>query len=201
MLSGSLFTAAIEQLCNATLYQQQALKAARQPLLGKVLRLSLREFTTPLVFIFAEQRLDVLNQWQDSIDAEINTRLAVLTKLGKGEQLTELLRNGDLQVQGDLQLVQHFAHLLDLARADPAHWFSSVLGDTGAEAVSRVLSRLGDWIADSRQRTKGYLTQAVTEEWRLAPGYYEAGWFSDEINTLASDTASLTKRLDKLEGK
>jgi ubiquinone biosynthesis protein UbiJ len=39
-----------------------ALKPARQRLNGKVLRIVLKEFSTPLVLVFSERQLDVLGR-------------------------------------------------------------------------------------------------------------------------------------------
>lgn len=54
-----LVTAGIENVLNAFLYRAPALKAARQRLNGKVLRIVLKEFSTPLVLVFSERQLDV----------------------------------------------------------------------------------------------------------------------------------------------
>ncbi len=41
------------------------------------------------------------------------TRLSVLPKLRNRQQLTALIRSGDLEVQGDLQVVQNMVSLSD----------------------------------------------------------------------------------------
>ncbi len=41
------------------------------------------------------------------------TRLSVLPKLRNRQQLTALIRSGDLEVQGDLQVVQNMVSLCD----------------------------------------------------------------------------------------
>ena len=48
-----LITAGIEGVMNTFLYQDRALKSARLRLQGKVLRIALREFSTPLVLILS----------------------------------------------------------------------------------------------------------------------------------------------------
>ena len=47
------------------------------------------------------------------------TRLSVLWPLRNRQQLTALIRSGDLEVQGDLQVVQNMVALCDLAEFDP----------------------------------------------------------------------------------
>ncbi len=54
-----LVTAGIETALNAFLWRDRALKPARQRLLGKVLRVELKEFSSPLVLVFSERQVDV----------------------------------------------------------------------------------------------------------------------------------------------
>ncbi len=54
-------TAGIETALNTFLWRDKALKPARQRLLGKVLRVQLQDFATPVVLVFSERRVDVLS--------------------------------------------------------------------------------------------------------------------------------------------
>lgn len=52
-----LVTAGVENLLNTFLYRSPALKSARTRLQGKVLRVDLKGFSTPLVWCLANARL------------------------------------------------------------------------------------------------------------------------------------------------
>lgn len=97
-----LVTASIETALNTFLWRDKALKPARQRLLGKVLRVQLQDFSTPIVLAFSERQVDVLSAWEGEADCTVITRLSVLPKLRNRQQLTALIRSGDLEVQGDL---------------------------------------------------------------------------------------------------
>lgn len=43
------------------------------------------------------------------------------------------------------------------------------------------------------------LSEALTEEWRLAPGKLENVWFQEEIAAVEKSAESLSERLAKLE--
>ena len=133
-----MITAGIEGALNAFLYRDRALKSARQRLQGKVLRVALREFSTPLILIFSERQVDVLGQWEGETDCSVTTRLSVLPELRNRQQLTALIRRGDLEVEGDIQVVQNFASLMDLAEFDPAELLAPYIGDIAAEGLSKV---------------------------------------------------------------
>lgn len=59
-----LVTAGIESLLNTFLYRSPALKTARSRLLGKVLRVEVKGFSTSLILVFSERQVDVLGEWR-----------------------------------------------------------------------------------------------------------------------------------------
>ena len=196
-----MITAGIEGALNAFLYRDRALKSACQRLQGKVLRVALREFSTPLILIFSERQVDVLGQWEGETDCSVTTRLSVLPELRNRQQLTALIRRGDLEVEGDIQVVQNFASLMDLAEFDPAELLAPYIGDIAAEGLSKVFRSGARIVKKSVGRNQRYLAEAVTEEWRMAPGSLEVAWFAEETDALARSLDALISRLDTLEAK
>ena len=43
------------------------------------------------------------------------------------------------------------------------------------------------------------MAEAITEEWRMAPGPLEVAWFAEETAAVERAVDALTKRLEKLE--
>lgn len=196
-----LVTGSIETAINTLLWREKALKPARQRLIGKVLRITLNEFSSPLVLVFSERQVDVLGAWDGEADCTVITRLSVLPQLRNRQQLTALIRNNDLEVQGDLQVVQNLVSLADLAEFDPAELLAPYTGDIAAEGVSKLLRGGAKFLQQGLARQQRYVAETLTEEWRLAPGALEVAWFAEETTAIERDLAALTKRLEKLEGK
>lgn len=196
-----LVTAGLETVLNTFLWRDRALKPARQRLLGKVLRIELQELSDPVVLVFSERQLDVLGAWEGEADCTVRTRLSVLPQLRNRQQLTALIRSGDLEVQGDLQVVQNTVTLCDLAEFDPAELLAPYTGDVVAEGFSKVLRGGARFLLHGVQRQQRYVAEAITEEWRLAPGPLELIWFAEETAALERTLATLEKRLETLEGK
>ena len=196
-----LMTGSIETAINALLWREKALKPARQRLIGKVLRIELKEFSSPLVLVFSERQVDVLGAWEGEADCTVITRLSVLPQLRNRQQLTALIRNNDLEVQGDLQVVQNLVSLADLAEFDPAELLAPYTGDIAAEGVSKLLRGGAKCLQHGLARQQRYGAETLTEEWRLAPGALEVAWFAEETAAVERELAALTKRLEKLEGK
>lgn len=196
-----LMTAGIERVLNTFLYRAQALKPARQRLQGKVLRIVLKELSTPLVLVFSERQVDVLGEWEGEADCSVITELRVLPKLRDRKLLTGLIRSGELEVQGDIQVVQNFTALMDLAEFDAAELLAPYTGDIAAEGVSRVLRSGTTFLRHGFKRQQQYAAEALTQEWRLAPGALEVAWFAEETAAVERSVDALIKRLEKLEGK
>lgn len=196
-----LLTAGLETALNHILYRDRSMKAARQRLSGKVLSLSLQEFSQPLTLVFSEQQLDVLGEWQGSCDCTVKTSLRVLPKLRDRQQLTSLLRSGELEVEGDLQVVQSFSALLDLAELDPAEYLAPWIGDIAAQGISQTARRAFTFFRTDLQRKQNYLAETLTEEWRVAPGALELAWFAEEVDAMTRSLDALSARIALLEAK
>ncbi|HEM8559606.1 TPA: ubiquinone biosynthesis protein UbiJ [Citrobacter koseri] len=194
-------TAGIENLLNTFLYRPPALKSARARLQDKVLRVELKGFSTPLVLVFSERQVDVLGAWEGEADCTVITHASVLPELRDRQRLTALIRSGELEVQGDIQVVQNFVALADLAEFDPAELLAPYTGDIAAEGISKVLRGGAKFLRHNIQRQQRYIAEAITEEWRMAPGPLEVAWFAEETAAVERAVDALTKRLEKLEAK
>ncbi|HEJ9097446.1 ubiquinone biosynthesis protein UbiJ [Serratia odorifera] len=201
MLLTPLLTGVLETTLNSLLFRDRSMKMARQRLAGKVLRIELQEFSSPLILIFSEQRVDVLGQSEDSADCTVQSRIPVLLKLRDRQQLSPLMRSGELIVEGDIQVVQQLVGLLDLAEWDPAEWLAPYVGDIAAQGITQVFGKGAGLLRAGVQSQLHYVAETLTEEWRVAPGPLEVVWFNEEVDAVSRDVESLLVRMDKLEGK
>lgn len=196
-----LLTASLETALNHLLYRDRGLKAARQRLNGRSLAILLAELKQPLIFIFSEHQVNVIGEWGDTPDCTVKTRLSTLSKLRDRQQLTSLIRSGELDVDGDLQVVQQFSALLDLAELDPAEYLAPWLGDIAAQGITQFARRGFNAVRRDVQRKQSYLSQTLTEEWRVAPGSLELAWFAEEVDAVSRSLDALDARLNQLEAK
>ena len=201
MLLTPLLTGVLETSLNSLLFRDRSMKAARQRLVGKVLRIELQELSLPLVLLFSEQRVDVLGQSEDSADCTVQTRVPVLLKLRDRQQLSPLMRSGELIVEGDIQVVQQLVGLLDLAEWDPAEWLAPYVGDIAAQGVSQIVGKGLGLLKSGLQSQQRYVAETLTEEWRMAPGPLEVVWFNEEVDATVRSVDALIARMDQLEGK
>lgn len=201
MLLTPLLTAAIETPLNFLLFKDRSMKAARTRLAGKVLRVELQELSSPLTFVFSEQKIDVLGQWDGAADCTVTSRISSLRKLRDRQQLSPMMRSGELVVDGDISVVQQFSALLDMAEFEPAEFLAPYIGDIAAQGLSQAVQGSFNFLQKSLKHQQSYVAQTLTEEWKMAPGPLEVVWFSDEVTALKHELDALDKRIEKLEGK
>ncbi|TKI07132.1 ubiquinone biosynthesis accessory factor UbiJ [Martelella alba] len=196
-----LLAAGLEIGLKRLLYRDRAMKPARQRLKGKTLCFEAAELAYPVILLFGETQVDVLTAWEGVADCTVRTHLSVLPALRRRRQLTSLIRDGSLQVDGDAQVVQQFVALLDCVEWDPTEILAPYLGDVLAEGVSQ---RLAAHAADAKRRwreRRDQLGLALTEEWRLTPSALELAWYDEEVAALADAEQHLAARLDSLENR
>lgn len=193
-----LVTGVLETALNALLAKNAEAKNKLPRLRGKVLALQLRELPASLVFVFSN-RIDVLAAWEDEADCRVRTGVLVLPELRDRSQVTRLIREQALDVQGDIQVLQHFVALMEALGWDPAELLAPYTGDLVAHGVSRLVQGTVAGVQRQHARNLAYLGEVVTEEWRLAPGALEVAYFADQVEELATQLTRLERRLQRLE--
>ncbi|WP_186372990.1 ubiquinone biosynthesis protein UbiJ [Yersinia frederiksenii] len=201
VLLSPLITAAIETSLNSVLFRDNSMKAARLRLAGKVLRIELREMSFPLLLVFSERQVDVLSQWSGEADCRVKTDVAVLAKLRDRQQLSPLMRSGELIVEGDIQVVQQLVALLDLAEWEPAEWLAPYIGDIAAESIGKIVHKSSRFLSKQLRQQQHYVAEAITEEWKIAPAPLEVVWFNEEVDAIVRATEALSARLATMETK
>ena len=197
----SLITAMMETSLNHMLFKEKVLQPARMRLAGKVMSIELKELNKTLTLIFAENHVDVLSEWTEAADCTIKTSLFTLVKLKDKQQLSHLINHGYIVIEGDMQIVQHWSSLLDLAIWNPAHYLSPYIGDVAAEGLSKLLNKGVCLVTHLVKRQKTYVKDALIEEWKMAPSQLELVHFSDEVEQIESSMSTLEQRLSQLEEK
>ena len=122
--------------------------------------------------------------------------MSVLPKLRDRQQMTALIRSGELEVEGDIQVVQNFVALSDQAEFDPAELLAPYIGDIAAEGISKTLRTGSAFLRKGLLRQQRYAAEVLTEEWRMAPGPLEVARFAEETAAVERAVDALTKRLE-----
>jgi ubiquinone biosynthesis accessory factor UbiJ len=199
VLFAPLITAVFETSLNSVLFRDNSMKAPRLRLVGNVLRIELSEMSFPLLLVFTEQQVDVLSQWDGEADCIVKTNVAVLAKLRDRQQLSSLMRTGELIVDGDISVVQQLVVLLDLAEWEAAEWLTPYVGDIAAETIVQVIHKSGLFFSKQLRQQQCYVAEAITEEWKIAPAPLEVVQFNEEVDATVREIEALSARLATME--
>ncbi|GFN45138.1 ubiquinone biosynthesis protein UbiJ [Candidatus Regiella insecticola] len=195
-LTSTAVATMLELLLNKLLFRDQSMKAIRASLANKVLRIEIKELPPPLLLLFSPYHVDVLTHWEDTIDCTIKTGLSALAKLGDPQQLSSLIHDGQLIVEGNIQIAQQLVTLLDFAQWDPTEYLVPYIGDIAAETVAQMLGKSHRFLTTQWKQQQRYWAEAITEEWKIAPPPLEVAWFSKEVDAVLQKIDRLSARLD-----
>ncbi|ELX4196588.1 SCP2 domain-containing protein [Vibrio vulnificus] len=192
-----LITAVIETSLNVLVKDNPDLEKRLLRLKGQVIQVHLQEVNKTLTFIFSQQ-IDVLANYEGQPDCYLSLKLAVLPDLKEQANITKLIKQDKLILEGDIQLAQKFAQLISDAKPDVEEWVSRVTGDVVAHSLAQGVKNVGGFVGRQAKKQQHHLAQMITEEWRLAPGALEVAYFCDQVDDAKSDLARLEARLQKL---
>ncbi len=195
-----LVTAAIETSINTLINDDPELVRRLARLKGQVIQVHLKELNKTLTFIFSQQ-VDVLANYEDQPDCYLSLNLSVLPELRDQSNITKLIKQDKLILEGDIQLAQKFSQLMNDCKPDIEEWVSRLTGDVVAHTVVQGVKGVGSVLQSRLNKHQNHLAQVLTEEWRVAPGPLEVAHFCDQVDDVKSLASQLERRLNQLVEK
>ncbi len=165
-----------------------------QRLQGKQLAVCLRGIDLRLV-LTAQPNGIWLNSHQEVVDCSVETEFSALQQLSDPSQLTRLIRENKLQIDGDLQTLQQFSQFFQQLNPDWQEKLSALLGDAVAHKAARAIVALQQGIRNYLQQADQTIQELAQDELRLTPVAAEVQQFSREVSTLAGRTELLQRQL------
>ncbi|PFG45601.1 ubiquinone biosynthesis protein UbiJ [Vibrio sp. ES.051] len=193
----SLITAVIETSLNTLIKDDPALGRRLARLKGQVIQVHLKELNKTLTFIFSQQ-IDVLGHYEGQPDCYLSLNVSVLPELRDQANITRLIKQDKLELEGDIQLAQKFSQLMVDCKPDVEEWLSRVIGDVAAHTFVQGSKDIGSFFAFQADKHQRHLAQVVTEEWKLAPGPLEVAYFCDQVDEVRSQASRVEARLTAL---
>ncbi len=198
-----LVTAVIETSLNTLINDDPNLGRRLARLKGQVIQVHLKEIDKTLTFVFSQQ-IDVLANYEGEPDCYLSLHLSVLPELREQANITKLIKQDKLVLEGDIQLAQKFSQLMTDCKPDIEEWLSRVTGDVVAHTVVQGVKNVGSLVQSQFNKHQNHVAQVLTEEWRIAPAPLEIAYFCDQVDDVKSQAArfeaKLSALLEKAEG-
>lgn len=192
-----LVTAAIETTLNTLIQDDPELVRRLSRLKGQVIQVHLKEFNKMLTFIFSQQ-IDVLAAYEGESNCYLSLNVSILPELREQANITQLIKQDKLVLEGDIQLAQKFAQLITDCKPDVEEWLSRLTGDVLAHALVQGVKDIGQALQSQRSKHQNHLSQVLTEEWCLLPSSLEVAYFCDQVDDLNSQAARIEAKIQHL---
>lgn len=183
----------IEQFFRYNLHGTRALK----PLSEKTLTVKLDELSFPLSFTVNNEKIHVSTS-EAHYDCCLVTSVSTLIELQKEQQLTDLIRNDKLDIQGDLKVAQRFA---DIAQSLDIDWQSELakrVGDIPAYKLGQLGRKIVTKLSFARQQIEADASEWLVHENRLIVTSGELSSFSREVDVIEQQLPKLSQRIENL---
>ncbi|MEZ9320007.1 SCP2 domain-containing protein [Vibrio sp. 10N.286.51.E5] len=192
-----LVTAVIETSLNTLVNDDLALVRRLSRLKGQIIQVNLKELNKTLTFVFSQQ-IDVLSEYEGQPDCYLSLNLSVLPELREQSNITKLIKQDKLILEGDIQLAQKFSQLMTDCKPDLEEWLSRVTGDVVAHTLVQGVKNVGGLVAKQATKHQNHFAQVLTEEWKIAPAPLEVAHFCDQVDDVKSSAARLEAKLNAL---
>lgn len=211
MPTPQLLSALLEKGINKllSLDEDSASRIAR--LKGKRLTLSLTELPADFLFVFSES-VDVLVAERSSNDSStpsvaadsdcfMATSLFTLPELQNISNITQLIKQDKLVLEGDIQVAQQFSNLIKALDIDWEEQLARHTGDIMAHEVFQFAGRVSKGLQAVKQRLDATFKDAMLEEKQLVAPAPLVDEFSSQVSELHQRAQQLERRLERLQRK
>ena len=168
---------------------------------NQIIGVALKEVNKPLYFVISQQQIDILSQFEGECDCFIRVSLTAISDLKNNNQLTTLIKTGQLDVEGDIQIAQQFAQLLTEMEIDWEEHLSQKVGDVIAHKFCYFVKTAYQQHKKQFTRLEKHTANLITHELKIAPGPLEVAHFCDQIEDLEKTVDQTYKNIQALANK
>ncbi len=185
--------AMLEAVINRVLAVNTASNEALHKLEQKTLTIKLAELSFPVSFSVCQQQIAVTGLTERN-DCQVDTSMTSLIELKKQQQITTLIKQDKLDLQGDIQVAQQF---LMVAESVDIDWQTELAQHIG-DIPTYKLVQMG-YFLQKKIRFAGQQIQADASEWLLHE--IKAVIHSDEMQRFSQQVSSTSLATDRLQNR
>lgn len=167
---------------------------------NKSLSVRLTDLSLSIKFQVLNSRV-LLSSNIDGYDCLVTTSSQYLRSLSDASQLTKLIKQDNLELDGDLAIAQSFSELLINNNIDWQELLSSYFGDAVAHKIAVAIKSLAENIKLKSKDMDYTVSTAITEELKLTPHCNEVDIFIEQVDYLAAKTEKLAATIHSLANK
>jgi ubiquinone biosynthesis protein UbiJ len=166
----------------------------------KTLTILLTELGFPLSFSINENKILVTSLTERS-DCSINTSIKTLLELKNEQQVTALIKQEKLDVQGDIKVAQQFTHIAESLDIDWQSEIAKHIGDIPTYKLSLLGKKLASKFSFTRQQIQADASEWLVHEKRLVVTSSQLDNFSQQVTDITKKTNAISERIQRLTKK
>lgn len=191
-------TQALQQTINARISDDLDLQHGLKKIGNKSITLHLTGLGLRLHFFIRENNIEILNQYDGTLDAEINIAPITFLSLINTPNTTE---KQVFDISGDEALADNFLNLLPLLKIDWEKQLSKITGGVIASQAGSQFRRYKNEQQRNWQSMQDNVSEYLQEETQLLPGKYEFDDMQESNEQLRQKLSGLEQRVEALKNK
>jgi len=201
LLLPQVATATIELIINKALALNNNKLVSFSAINQKTLTLKLAELTFPLSFTVnstASATGFIVRTHVESSDCTINTSINTLKKLKDNQSLTLLIKQDELDVNGDIKLAQQFANIAQSLAIDWQSELARHLGDVPTHQLLQFGNKITKSMSAAGKKIGADIGEYLVHEKRLVVTTSQIASFNQQTKDIANKVDTLSARIDML---
>lgn len=197
MLS-QLIIALIESVLNQAIKLSPQLHTSLSAIKHKTLQLNIKDWQQAFILLYTGEKFIVLTTDEKQADCIICASIDTLLELKDPAKITKLIREGKLDLEGDIQLAQAYSSAFSKIEIDWPEQLSSYLGDGMSHRVTLGVKTLHSQQQKLVDKLKSTTAHTLQDELKVAMHPIELTIFKNDNRQLTSDLDVLEHRINIL---
>ena len=189
----------ITRILNRNISETTPARELCERLDGTTVAVRVRDTALAMYFNISDGEIALATDADSDPDILITGSLLTLARM-PGSSGEDALRDGSLEITGNIRTAKAFQELLDCAKPDIEEELSSLIGDAAAHRLGKFARGVSSWSRDARATMGSNIREFLQEESRDLPSRYEIERFTEQLDALRDDVARLEARFDRLGG-
>lgn len=131
-------------------------------------------------------------------DCTIYTSIKTLKKIKAEQQITSLIKAGELDVEGDIKVAQQFAAIAQQLEIDWQSELAKHIGDIPTHQLVEFGNKITKKLKVTNKQLESDITEYIVYEKRLVVTKCQLSTFNQQVNLVTQQVNNLSERMDKL---
>jgi len=198
LLLPQVLTAVLELLINKALLLNINKGLSLQTVSEKTLTLELAELAFPLSFTVSSQAKVMVSSLTERSDCTISTSVSTLKKLKEEQQITQLIKQGELDVIGDVKIAQQFAAIAQSLEIDWQSELAKHIGDVPTHKILQFGNKVTKSLGKHSTLLQADVGEYIVHEKRLVASSGQVKRFNQQVADVSNKVDKINSRINTL---